>query len=197
MKKILMLLITIIPTINVFSQTCGSALCEFSQPAAYLSITLPINDKSRNYLELNTYLFWANGKFYTISYDTCSNVHGYYHYGDRFERNVYLFRLDDSVWHIASNIIKVDYDNVDANGIRSFDYYFPSKHDITDAIGSKNIKEGVNKGYVKKLSNGNIEMRLLYFHCNDQNKRDLESYYYYWEVITFIPTNNEFYIIKK
>jgi hypothetical protein len=131
-----------------------------------------------------TYHFTANGKDYVLSYETYpANKMGYripppaYLNSERIERNLRLYRLDDSItmtWTVVSNIVDTDYRMGNGDIGIKYNVYFSSVDDEY-------------KTYVKPQPNGDIEMRIL--------KQHNEGFYYL--IVQFCPKNDGTYKIIK
>lgn len=116
------------------------------------------NPKIIKYLSNNTYSFFNKDKFYMLSYDdgciTCYNT--VVESPVRLERNLYLFRLDDTCWTKVSNVIRTDYIDKEAYSV-----YFPIRNlencvNITEMGGGKN-------GSVEVTANGDVVINIIYF----------------------------------
>ena len=200
MKKLIGLLVILLVTCNVFGQRCGNELCGFDDPPVINEIKRLIVKCQEmgwhieDFLNERTYSFNVDNKLYVLSYDTTTNYKRYLTYlegvrGDIVERNIYLYCLDNGKWSIVSDLVKTDYMKCDDKGNTAYDFYYPDRVDLTGAI---HIKNGLSNGYVKKLSNGNVEILLLSFTLVNENQYD-----YHGDTILFVPKNNGSYSVIK
>ena len=198
MKKFIGLLIIVLFTANLFGQKQHLQLSRFRTYPSYIDV-----DETRvwcaqkggdlnEYLKTRTYSFYGeNGKLYLISYADTLNIQNFpvLHYGEKIERNLYLLRYDNGKWNVASDIIQTDYNGCTSNGEASYSYTYLSKTDIKDLLY---VKNGVSNGYVKKLDNGNVEIRLLIIISDNGHDDD-----YYWKTWRFTPKSDGTYDIKE
>jgi hypothetical protein len=134
--------------------------------------------------ELDTrYSFFSDEKLYMLSYDTCETCHlPNWHTNMRLERGLYLFRLDDGGWKIASNKpVQIDWSECDKDGDFSYFSYFPKK-----------FRDNNIKGFVNQLDNGNVEIRIIN-HQIIGNYGKLEHFY---NDILLIPNGDETYNVQ-
>lgn len=128
-----------------------------------------------------------DNSYYVLSY--APEKHERPYYGDyKFERNLYLFFVeftgkkpngaDSLTYNIASPVLQTDYKQY-VDGIVSYRCYVGQKDNQTFFIGYS--------GYMKKLENGNIEIRLVNVlnECQDLTKHDHNMKPYY---VTYILT---------
>jgi len=118
MKKLFTLSVVLLLTCSVFGQTQG-AFNGIKKESDHLDLF--VNELT------NTYSFEADGKFYMLSYDTCSACIGKTMWKDNetIERGLWLFCLDNGVWSKATTEpIQVDYMKT-VDGVFSHDLYFP------------------------------------------------------------------------
>ena len=145
----------------------------------------------KKYLNEYTISFTNNGKFYMLSYDdSCSQIcydREWQHF-KLLERNLYLFRLDDSGWTKASDKpVEVDYeDNRNSKG--AYMLYFPRRMAGSKPEHEKLLAGGKN-GSVEISSNGFVTINIIY--NSDQSK-----YSSFNKTVTLIPNGNNTYNVQ-
>ena len=165
---------------GVFGQRGGGGMCEFFQPAR-------IDRDVKWFNPTQTYSFEINGKTYMLSYDTSKEYLNFGKTGNEVEkRNVYLHRLDNDGWKIASTVVKTDYWCTDEN--RAYDMYYQNMADLSELI------DGIGTPYVNRLENGIVKIRLLSFYSNE---RADQGFNYRWDEIVLIPQGDETYLAAK
>jgi hypothetical protein len=211
MKKLVVLSIIMFYTISIYGQDAlfGGAynpfenisFCEQSQINGFNYF---VNCRTFSL----TYRFIINGKYYMLSYEPYqSNEIGaekmnvvfkndtsikYYrpwlsiNPGERVERNLRLYRLDDTInmiWNLASkDIIDNDYHYFAGtiyNNIRFYDIYYDM---VNNKMGS----------YIKLLSNGKIEIYILRHNYTNFKQDHFNAYYH---KIMIEPIGDEMYKI--
>lgn len=187
MKKIIFILAAILIFSNSFAQY-GGAYDYFQQMPRYQKKLMFYGNDFRamcNSAYTDEYYFKADNplygfKIYIISYEPYpdNNLTQSYKYGEKRERNLYLYRLDGDGWKIASDKpIRVDYMMCDNNGSISYDYYFPL------------LDKG---GYVKNMNNGNIEINLTIL-----VRQQTDEPVFHNEIIILQPIDGEKYRVLK
>jgi len=203
MKKIIGLLAIVLFTTNLFSQKQG----RFNDYPSFVNVDetrircIQRGGDLNEYLNLKTYSFYGkNGKLYLISYKDEYNSNNFptLHCGGKIERNLYLLRYDEDKWNIASDVIQTDYEKADSN---YYSYTYLRRDDLKELI---NVKSGVSNGYVKKLNNDNIEIRLLIFTGFEIYKQNGDHSWeikhgedYTWKTWCLIPERDGTYKIKE
>lgn len=180
MKKITGLLLVLLFTTSVFGQLGGASICEFFNTPFTERHHHPQNRDVR-------FSFEANGKTYMLSYDV--NDYKYTNFSrcpERIvKRYVYLHRLDNDGWKIASGIVKTDFWNKDT---RAYDYHNDTRYDLTELIND------TTQASVEVLDNGMVKMKFISFYGEyDMDRR----WNYHWHDVIFIPNGDETYKVLK
>ena len=207
MKKFIGLLIIMLFTANVF---CQSVFDMFLCDAEYVTTgdglrKHHITTYTSDWCPV-TYQFIVNGKQYLVSYEQCEDCKDNKTlYGKTKQRNLYLYRWDSIEWNIAvDKPLRVDIFGYDENWNLTCDCYFPQMYGgnwfyLKDVKGRKNYNSGIglsekDYGYIKKLDNGNIEIKLTIFVA--KNTQNLSDCKYYSEIITLKPSGDNNYNVK-
>jgi len=179
MKRITGILIVLLLTSNVFGQVGGATLCEF--------FNVPFTERCQWFSPSEIFSFKANGKTFMLSYDVDCKVHTNYssHPDIIVKRNVYLHRLDDDGWKIASGLVKTDFWDTDT---RANDMYYDTRHDLSELIGD------TTQASVEVYDNGMVKMKFLSFYAKDRNDN---SWNHRWDGVLFIPNGDETYKVLK
>lgn len=174
------LLLVLSLTTNVFGQRTGGGICEF--------FNKPFTERCQFFSPNITFSFEANGKTFMLSYDVDCKVHNNYSTSPDvlIKRNIYLHRLDDDGWKIASDLVKTDYWNSDEE--RAYDMYYNTRYDLSELIGD------TTQASVEVYDNGTVKMKFLSFYSY---KREDRKWYWRWDVVLFVPNGDETYSIKS
>jgi len=180
MKKLFTLSVVLLLTCSVFGQTQG-AFNGIKKESDHLDLF--VNELT------NTYSFEADGKFYMLSYDTCSTCVGKISLndGETMERELWLFcQNTNGVWSKATTEpIQIDYWKKSISGIYSHDLYFPR------------FTPAKNKEYVKWLKDGWVTMSIACQTIADYDfERSGKSYSdFYNRVIVLKPNGDGIYTV--
>jgi len=180
MKKITGLLLVLLFTTTVFGQLGGACICEFENKPFTERHQDPHNRDVR-------FSFEADGKTYMLSYDVNDySYKGFSRSPERIDkRYVYLHRLDNDGWKIASGIVKTDFYNYDNY---TYDYHFDTRYDLTELIGDS------TQATVKVYDDGTVKMKFLSFYGEYEYDR---RWKYRWHDVLFIPNGDETYKVLK
>ncbi len=147
-----------------------------------------------------TYQFVANGKQYLVSYEQCETCK-HLKNGESGHRNLYLYRWDSIEFNIAvDKPLRVDNFSYDDDWNLTCDCFFPQMHGgnangwSEEKYKDHRISDAKYDGYIKKLDNGYVEIKLQIFVGIKQHGI---SYKYYNEIITLKPNDNDYIIINK
>jgi hypothetical protein len=122
----------------------------------------------KDYLSKHTYSFFIGDQFYMLSYgDDCLKCYNEVEQPqNKLERNLYLFRLDDSGWTIASDKpVQVDYE--DRN---SYISYFPWRIAGDKSDDEKQFGGSAKNGSVHVSVDGTVTIVLINHKMNDLSK---------------------------
>jgi hypothetical protein len=181
MKKLFTLSIVLMLACNVFGQTQG-AFNRIKKESDHL-------DMFPNELT-NTYSFEADGKFYMLSYDTCSACVGktMWKNNEIIKRGVWLFCQDtNGRWSKATTEpIQVDYMKT-VNGVFSHNLYFPMEH------------KPEHGQFVGKRSDGDIQITIA---CQTIGDYDFERSGkprsdFYRRIVLLTPTGDGTYAVAQ
>jgi hypothetical protein len=213
MKKLIGLLIILLFTANLFGEsvfnmflcdaqyvTTGDGMLKAIREHAIVNgklFTDPAKDYNNNDWGYGVvYQFVVNGKQYLVSYEqceACKNIKN----GETKQRNLYLYRWDSIEWNIAvDKPLRVDIFGYDENWNLTCDCYFPQMHG-GNMDGRKNYKgifDSKYDGNIKKLDNGNIEIKLTIFIA--KSTQNISDYKYHSEIITLKPCGDNNYKVK-
>jgi len=196
MKKIIGLLVITMFSVTMFGQTSG-VYGVFEEESQHLGMQRKIHKAGVTDISkwVQDYEFVANDKQYIVSYEPCESC------GERIERGktqyraVNLYRWDLTQFNIAiDKPLRIDYYKRNENNIVSRDAYFPQDYGGSNGVVENSICSKENMGYIKKLENGVIEIKLTVYSSTDIY--DHHSKTYYSETIYLIP-DGENYIIKQ
>ena len=180
MKKIIAILLTLIVTINSHGQNC-SVIEYFHCEPAYVQLQGQLdifykgkyvsNDENLiNYLNKHTYSFEENGKLYMVSYEPCDECvsNTFYRYNQMKTRNLYLYRLDNDGWKVASNKpLQTDYRYLTSSGDYVTDNYISVREFDTNKLS----------GWVMKQKDGFVEIRLLNYYFSHLSEHRYPVFY--------------------
>jgi len=180
MKKIIGIITILLITSSVFGQRTGGGICEF--------FNKPFTERYQFFSPNITFSFKTNGKTFMLSYDVDCKVHNNYSTSPDVlvKRNIYLHRLDDDGWKIASDLVKTDYWNTDEE--RAYDMYLDTRRDLTELIGD------TTQASVEVYDNGMVKMKFLSFYSY---KRADNKWHWRWDEVLFIPNGDETYSVKS
>lgn len=198
MKKLIGILVMLLFTITIFSQSSGAWGEIYKKIPQYQRLTnLVGGDKITAYLngdrstyknfEMNKYAFTNDGKYYILSYDTTNIDYSQYrlNWNERKERGLYLMCWDGNSWSRAtSEPVLIDYIERKGNspkGIMCHDMCFHSYH-----------KKKMN-GSVEKQNNGTITMTIIRQTLTDYQENHISEYYYVNVILS--PTKNGKYFV--
>jgi hypothetical protein len=131
----------------------------------------------KDYLSTKTYSFFKDGKFYMLSYDTCSNCDRFPSYGKPIERGLFSFCLDNGNWTKACyEPVQIDHYSLDSaifipnkpdHCIWSAYCYFPWRTAGDRPEDKGQFGDGVKDGSGTVSANGEVTIVLVnhkYYH---------------------------------
>jgi hypothetical protein len=160
----------------------------------------------KDYLSTKTYSFFKEGKFYMLSYDTCSTCGKNPRVDKPIKRDLYLFCLDNGKWTKVSDALQTDYFSMDLDAwkpntiehvIWSSYCYFPWRTAGDLPADKGQFGYGVTDGSVTVSANGDVTIVLVNYKTYDDDyskfgiKRSFEN------KTVDLKFNGEFYTLKK
>ena len=174
MKNLFGILAILLLNTGVFGQTGGWTVCDFE--------AMPFIERCPKWFSpTESYSFEANGKTFLLSYDTSQD----YKNCDKpiEKRNIYLHRLDENGWVIASDLVKTDFIDIHT---RAYDVYYQRTYDLNGLV------DGIGRHAIRVNEDGSVNMKFLNFYSNVKG----DGYNYRWDVVTFVPNGDETYKAK-
>ena len=174
------ILIILLFTTTAFGQRGGAIICEFFNTPFTERYQFPHNSGVK-------FSFEANGKTFMLSYDNNKEYKNYSSSGlPSIKRNIYLHRLDNDGWKVASDLVKTDFWNTDEE--RAYDMYLETRRDLTELIGD------TTQASVEVYDNGSVKMKFLSFYSH---KRADNKWHWRWDEVLFVPNGDETYKVLK
>lgn len=174
MKRLIAIVGILLLTNILFGQLYGGLLNYFYEKPAQNDVSIKdvieLNPDFQDYLNKKTYSFFNKGKLYMLSYEDrqFSEKEFLERPQVRIERNLYLYRLDDSGWKIACNKpVMVGY--VDRT---SYVSYFPWRTAGDKPDDEKEFGGNAKNGSVKVSDNGIVTIVLINHRCDNLDKND-------------------------
>jgi hypothetical protein len=190
MKKLLALLAISLITVSLFGQCVYTHIFE---DAEYLKYTTG-NDWNRT-----IYQFVANGNQYLVSYEQCEACKDV-KYGESGQRNLYLYRWDNTAWKVAvDRPLRVDTYSYDERWNLTSNCYFPQMYGgnmdgrSEEKYRNSRIFNSAFDGYIEKLANGDVVIKLTIFEYKNQQLSGCPRIYYS-ESITLKPNGNNYIV---
>jgi hypothetical protein len=171
MKRLFVLIAIVLLTRTAFAHPYGGLLGYFHNKPVYQYIS---DGDIRMQIE-ETYSFVCNGRTFVVSYDTCKACMSSTNYeGMRQERPLYLFRLTESGWVIASdNPLQVDWEETQ-NGITSYVSYFPWRTAGDKLDDEREFGGGAKNGSVKISPDGFVTIVIINHSMDDESHGKLK-----------------------
>lgn len=201
MKKLIGIFAIILLGVSVFGQfNLGDGSANVSGQSVIEGLTRIENGKmSTISLNANVYHFYENDKLYVVSHDTSTAYKSIYRPKNGIkERDIYLYRLDEDGWKIASDLVKTDFWNTDSGDWEVITSNFiinkERKCDLNDLVG-----EELGYSEVNKLPDGSVKMKVMFFYGieNPPDGGKSVRWQYRWDTITFSPNGDETYKVKN
>jgi hypothetical protein len=198
MKRFLLLFGILLLTNVLFGQLWGGLLNYFYEKPAINTVTIQdvkaLKPDFLDYLNKKTYSFFNKGKLYMLSYEDrqFSEKELMEMQQTRLERNLYLFRLDNSGWTIACDKpVLVGY--VDRT---SYVSYFPWRTAGDKPSDEQEFGGTAKNGSVIVASDGRVTIVLVCHKSDDLDKHGSKITFYNTTVV-LKPSNDGTYRIQN